>query len=413
MGVMELAVILELAPLDSLADLTVGVTERHTALHEVVHLLDRKGQAVARILHKGLLNLHILNGIGRDVQAIVHLIEKRKILLLEQLHIPEIAGRQIGGDQTQRILYAADTVAMGANQLEDVRILLVRHNARTRSHLVRQMYESEILARIEAAVERQAAERLCDGSVGGSNDAFRLSAAHLGIYDIVVEVVEAQQTRSQAAVQRGGRTVAGSRTERVAVHDLPGREKLGHISRQTLRVGPEPEAERRRHSHLEMGISRHQHIPVAFTSLLKQFEEALQLAHRPPDALPGKKLQVHQHLVIAGASRMDLLAYIPKAARKLGLHLGMHILHLLIYTETSLAGIPVEALQLRQQDGQLFSGKQPHLAEHSDVGGGAHNVVRGEHQVQFPVPAHRKAVYEGVIVETLIPDFSHSNSDYQ
>ena len=241
---MELAVILELAPLDSLADLTVGVTERHTALHEVVHLLDRKGQAVARILHKGLLNLHILNGIGRNVQAIVHLIEKRKILLLEQLHIPEIAGRQIGGDQTQRILYAADTVAMGANQLEDVRILLVRHNARTRSHLVRQMYESEILARIEAAVERQAAERLCDGSVGGSDDAFRLSAAHLGIYDIVVEVVEAQQTRSQAAVQRGGRTVAGSRTERVAVHDLPGREKLGHISRQTFRVGPEPEAER-------------------------------------------------------------------------------------------------------------------------------------------------------------------------
>ena len=49
MGVMELAVILELAPLDSLTDLTVGVTERHTALHEVVHLLDRKGQAVARI----------------------------------------------------------------------------------------------------------------------------------------------------------------------------------------------------------------------------------------------------------------------------------------------------------------------------------------------------------------------------
>ena len=51
---------------------------------------------------------------------------------------------------------------------------IMNWNRRDFSMLVEQMDECEILAGIEAAVRGKAAQSLCDGSIGRSNDALGL-----------------------------------------------------------------------------------------------------------------------------------------------------------------------------------------------------------------------------------------------
>ena len=89
-------------------------------------------------------------------------------------------------------------------KLEHIRILLVGHDAGAGRHVVRQMYESEILARIETAVRRKFANRLSHSSIGERYGTFRLATPHLGIYDIVVKVGESQKPGSHRPVQRSG-----------------------------------------------------------------------------------------------------------------------------------------------------------------------------------------------------------------
>ena len=89
-------------------------------------------------------------------------------------------------------------------KFEHVRILLVRHDAGAGRHVVRQMYESEILARIETAVRRKLANRLSHSSIGERYSTFGLATTHLGIYDIVVKVSESQEPGSHRPVQRSG-----------------------------------------------------------------------------------------------------------------------------------------------------------------------------------------------------------------
>ena len=89
-------------------------------------------------------------------------------------------------------------------KLEHVRILLVGHDAGAGRHVVRQMYETEILARIETAVCRKLANRLSHSSIGERYGTFRLATSHLGIYDIVVKVSESKKPGSHCPVQRSG-----------------------------------------------------------------------------------------------------------------------------------------------------------------------------------------------------------------
>ena len=52
----------------------------------------------------------------------------------------------------------------------------------------------------------------------------------------------------------------------------------------------------------------------------------------------GVEFQVHQHLVVAGTSRVDFLSDISKSAREHKLDLRMDVLHILLHVKLSLAG---------------------------------------------------------------------------
>ena len=179
---MQLSAVFELSGLDRLSDLAVGIPERHTLIDKTVHFLHGEGQAVTSVLHYMRLDFHILHSVAGYVEAVVHFPEHGQELLLKQLTVTEITGWKIRHHKTQAVLHSANAVAMRTDQLEHVRILLVRHDAGPCGHLVREMDECEILAGIEAAVRGKAAQSLCDGSIGRSDDALGLSPAHLGIY---------------------------------------------------------------------------------------------------------------------------------------------------------------------------------------------------------------------------------------
>ena len=129
---------------------------------KVIDLLDTECELVLRIRHDIGLDFHSLDCVFHDVKAIVQLIKHREEYFLENLHITEIPGREIPYDETDVVRQTRYLVAAGPDQLEHIRILLVRHDAGTCCQGIRQLDKTEILAGIHASVESQSPNGLSD-----------------------------------------------------------------------------------------------------------------------------------------------------------------------------------------------------------------------------------------------------------
>ena len=119
------------------------------------------------------------------------------------------------------------------------------------------MQEPEILAGEKAAVIGEPADGFRHGAVGPGHHPFTPAAGHLRIDAVEVQRAESQQFRGAEAVQRRGGTVARRASERVLVHDVPGRLEEYEIVGEAFGVGAQPKAEGRGHRHLQMRIARH------------------------------------------------------------------------------------------------------------------------------------------------------------
>ena len=128
------------------AHLAVRVTERDALSHAAVDFLDTEGELVARVGHQVLGHSHILYGELGYIQTVVHLLEHRNEHFLDQLHVPEIARREVRAYQADGAGDAVDAVAVRTDEFEHIRILLVRHDAGACGEGVREFHEGEILA---------------------------------------------------------------------------------------------------------------------------------------------------------------------------------------------------------------------------------------------------------------------------
>ena len=149
-----------------------------------------------------LVHLHLVDDVGSHLQTVLQLVEGREEHFLDNLEIAEIAYWQVVHDEHYLLWKALELVALGANQLEYVWILLVWHDARTGGALLRQLHETEVLAVEHAGIESHLCQCSCHGSHGESHVALHLSSAHLCINHIIVHAVETEKFGGHGAVQR-------------------------------------------------------------------------------------------------------------------------------------------------------------------------------------------------------------------
>ena len=162
MGVAKRAVIVKTTLPDGVGDLAVGIPERYAGLYQVVDLLHAERQLVLRVAHHIGDYLHPPDGIFNNVEAVVQFLEDREEDLLQDLHVAEVAAREIAGDEADGVRHALELVAVCPHQLEHIRILLVRHDAGACGQRVRQVDEAEVLAGEQAAVHREPPDGLGD-----------------------------------------------------------------------------------------------------------------------------------------------------------------------------------------------------------------------------------------------------------
>ena len=78
------------------------------------------------------------------------------------MQVAEISRRQVVHYQRDLLWQRLQLVALGAYQLEHVRILLVRHDAAARRAFFRQTDEAEVLAVEQAGIEGHLGQRAGD-----------------------------------------------------------------------------------------------------------------------------------------------------------------------------------------------------------------------------------------------------------
>ena len=154
-----------------------------------------------------------------------------------------------------------------------------------------------------------------------------------------------------------------------------------------------------------MGVARHQHLLVAFAELLEPVEERLHVVGRLPQLVAQEELQVDQHLIVARAARVDLLAHVAQSAGEQQLDLRVDVLGVRLDFESAGRDLAGDRLQSGRQRRQFVAGQQPDLLEHGDVRQRSFDIVAGQPQVQFAVAAHGVGLDRTVGFETLIPEF--------
>jgi len=316
-----------------------------------------------------------------------------------------VADRKVGREQGDFVRHRLQAVAAAAHDLEDVGVFLVGHDARSRGEVVGQRHEAEILAHEETYVHRKAAYGGGDGRDGAGRGAFALAAAHLRRHDVVVERFEAHQTGGHRAVERERRAVSGGRAERVLVGDMPCGGNQPHVVYERLGIGAEPESERRGHGDLQVGVPRHQHLLVLFAQALQPVEQRFYGVGCLAQFVAQEKFEVHQHLIVARAARMDLLARVAQPPREHQLHLRVDVLGVRLDREASGFDLGGDLFQSGGQLLQFGGGQQPDLFEHGDVGQRPLDVLLRQPHVQFAVVADGIFLDHLVGLEALVPKF--------
>ena len=352
-----------------------------------------------------LIDLYLINNVGRHLQAVLQFAKGRQEDLLDDLQVAEVAHGEVVHDERHLLRQRLELVALGADEFKHIGVLLVRHNAGACRTLLGKLHEREVLRVEQAGVEGHLGDGASDGGDGETYVALHLATTHLGIDDVVVHRVEAQQFGGHRTVQGERRAVASCRAKRIAIGHLIGGLQEEHVVCQTLGIGTKPQAEARRHSYLQMGIARHQHIFVLIALLDEFVEEDFYFIGDILEFVTGKELEVYEHLIVARTARVDLLAHISEFAGEQHLHLRVDILHIVLNHELATICQLVDVLQLRQQLRQLVFLQQSDALQHGDMRHRAQHVVLGQIKVHLTVTTDGETLYLLIDLKVLFPKF--------
>ena len=131
----------------------VSIAERHAARGQPVHLFHAEHVVVFRVVKDMLVHLYLIDNVGRHAQAVLQFFESGQEDFLDDLQVAEVAARQIVHNEYNLLGQCLDFIAFGTRQFEYVRVFLVRHDARPRGAVVRQLDETEVLRVEQAGIE--------------------------------------------------------------------------------------------------------------------------------------------------------------------------------------------------------------------------------------------------------------------
>ena len=137
MSVMDILVGQEIARFDVEPHLLVGITEGHTIGGKAVDLLYGEHRIVHRIVEDMLVYLYLVDDICSHLQAVFEFVERWQEHFLDNLKVAEVTYRQIVHYQCHLLRQRLEFVALGSDEFENLRILLVRHDRRTSGALLR------------------------------------------------------------------------------------------------------------------------------------------------------------------------------------------------------------------------------------------------------------------------------------
>ena len=405
MGVVYLARRLILATLHLHTHLTISVAERHTAERQAINILDRKQIVVLAIRNDVAVDTNVLQHKVAHIEARADLGRCREDNILQQLQIAMITQRQISRQQRNLVRYSLQAVALTAHNLEHVGILLVGHNARSGGQFIGEAHETEVLAHKQTNVHRHLTQRRSQSRNGVSCRALGLTTAHLCRHNIIVQRLEAQQFGGHTAIQRERRAITRSRSERILICDFVCRSDHLHIIDQRLGISAKPQTKRRRHCHLQMGVTRHQHVSILVAQLLQALKQSFGMLSHHSQLVTHKEFQIDQHLIVTRATRVNLFAHIAQLAGQHQLNLRVNILDTLLDHKFTALGRCVNLCQRFKQHIQLLFFEQTDALQHTNMRHRALDIIFSQSQIQFTIATYGKLLDQFIGLEALAPKF--------
>ena len=107
----------------------IRIPERHTRKHQAVNLLNTEQMDIPGIIQDMIINLYLAEGECRYLQDKLYLGERGKKGFFGYLHIAEVARGQVTQDIATFNRQRLQAVTTGTQQLENIRIFFMRHNA--------------------------------------------------------------------------------------------------------------------------------------------------------------------------------------------------------------------------------------------------------------------------------------------
>ena len=248
------------AELDGLADHLVRLAERHSAANQICGARQRVHESAAGgLLHARVVEGHACHEAGRYLHHARHLLGGGEDRLLRLLHVLVVGQRKSLHRDEQRRRVGEDPGRLAANQLQRIRILLLRHGAAAGRELLRQLHEAELggreqnrLLRPTAQMQRNRRQRLheLDGEIAIAG---RVNA-------VGGRRIELQRLRDTCAIERQDRPSHCSRAQRTLIQPLAAIGQPSQVAQEHLDVRQQP----MRHQHwfgtLQMRVRRHRGI---------------------------------------------------------------------------------------------------------------------------------------------------------
>ena len=156
-----------------------------------------------------------------------------------------------------------------------------------------------------------------------------------------------------------------------------------------------------------MGVARQQDVLVLFALALEQAEEGQDFVPEAAQLVPEVKFDIDQHLVVAAAAGVNLLAEVAELAGEEEFDLGVNVFHVILQHKGARRDAGGDFVQSAQQNLQLVGIQQADAFQHRNVGLRALHIVGCEPQVEDAVVADREVLHLFGGGGAFIPKCSH------
>ena len=322
--VLEVDALLD-AVVDGLARDGMRLAERHALLDEVVGEVGRIGEVLRHgLLHDVLADLHAADQLRVDSEAELHGVDRVEDALLVLLQILVVGKRQALDGRQHGHEVADDAARLAADELGDIRVLLLWHHRGARAVRIVELDEVELAAAPEDRLLREARE-MDHENRGRCEKLHDVVAVADGVEAVRVDALEVELLLHELAVDREGRAGESTGAERHDVRALVDALEAGEVAREHAEVGEQMMREQDRLCALQMRVARHDDVAVLFSSLHQGLLELDQEVGNGSDFPANIEVRIEGYLIVAAPPRMKAFSRFANGIGKSLFNIHMNI----------------------------------------------------------------------------------------